>query len=73
MLPCVGSKKRQFLGTRLVWKPTILAIDHTAKWVGARKLGHKNATGVAKFIYRGCEVSWGTSQPTAGATSKIKR
>ena len=25
MLPCVGSKKRQFLGTRLVWKPTNLS------------------------------------------------
>ena len=39
LLPCVGSKKRLFLGTRLVWKPTNLPYTKLAEFLrnGARR------------------------------------
>ena len=41
-MPCVGSKKRHFLGTRLVWKPTNL---------GYRFLGFRSLVGKAAAFH----------------------
>ena len=54
-LPCVGSKKRQFLGTRLVWETTVYSVPRQGNlplaFRAANKMGNKKPLKPTLVLY----------------------